>query len=168
MEFKQKENDAKQRSAHSCTRLISYSLTCRRPHPVVDVSGKRTAEMRRTERNRIGMNSLIKLSMWSQDFYIYVHLSQTRNALATKTKAPVMSTVQYLPWKKKLLLCCLFDLLIFSAPLWNGVKTEYLFGNPNSVEGTENCMCSREWLNRSYRLALWIIMKTSVITFSFK
>lgn len=37
--------------------------------------------------------------------------------------------------------------------------------SPNSLERTENC---REWLHRSYRLALWIIMKTSVITFSFK
>lgn len=50
MDFKQMGNDAKQRSEHVCPKLISYSfqsLTCSMPHPVVDVSGKRTAQMRK-------------------------------------------------------------------------------------------------------------------------
>lgn len=74
--------------------------------------------------------------------------------------------------EKKTLLVWLVDLL------WNTLyrkKTSfYLFCNPKkkkkkSAEGTENCVAwQRMTQAHSYRLALWIIMKTSVITFSFK
>lgn len=48
-----------------CKTEVSSCLTCRRPHPVVDVSGKRTVETRETERKRWGWVS-------SSDFFTLI------------------------------------------------------------------------------------------------
>lgn len=61
---------------------------------------------------------------------------------------------------------CLTRLLTQQCWVQNRI---FLF-NKNSVEGTKRkcTVCSREGLDCCYRLAAWIIIKTSVITFSFK